>query len=36
MQVTLAAIIVPAVIVICAWVVLVQPMLSATLRTIGG
>lgn len=36
MQATIAAIIVPAAAVILAWVVIVQPMLSATLRTIGG
>ena len=36
MQATLTAIIVPAAAAILAWVVIVQPMLSATLRAIGG
>lgn len=36
MQATVFAIIVPVVAVILAWVGIVQPMLSATLRAIGG
>lgn len=36
MQATIVAIVVPAAAVILAWVAIVQPMLSATLRAIGG
>lgn len=36
MQVTLTAIVIPATAVIMAWAGIVQPMLSATLRAIGG